>query len=67
MRMGVNLAPLVNEVMELPESADKRDLMWCASIAAWTPMGPELRAINTATQIAMRLLDRGREAIEGDI
>lgn len=48
---------LLDDVMKLPEGPDKRDLEWCATVAEWHPMGMEVRAINIAMKIAIRLLN----------
>jgi hypothetical protein len=51
---------IMNAVLALPDSLDKRDLEWCAAIAMQTSNWPELRALNVAVFMAVRLL-RERE------
>ena len=56
---------LSQELLDLPDSPEKRDLMWCASIAAMVDWGNAPidmqcmgRAANTAVNIAVELLGK---------
>lgn len=57
--------PISEDLLDLPDSPEKRDLMWCASIAGMVDWGNEsldlqcmARAVNTATNIAVDILKK---------
>lgn len=63
------MIPLNPDLLELPDSPEKRDLLWCASIAGMIDWGNApldlqcvARAANTATNIAVELLKKAGSA-----